>query len=63
MLLILPTPKVMRRVSSHTRIIMSPDEKQLYVAPREQPEVIVYPIRSPGQLGKGRIFHELRTIN
>jgi gluconolactonase len=37
-------------------VILSPDEKTLYVAPSAQKEVWAYPIESPGKLGQGRVF-------
>jgi gluconolactonase len=37
-------------------IILSPDEKTLYVVPYDQAEVMAYPIESPGQIGAGRVF-------
>jgi gluconolactonase len=37
-------------------VILSTDEKTLYVAPTEQQEVWAYPIESPGKIGQGRIF-------
>ncbi len=37
-------------------VIMSPDEKTLYVVPSMQKEMWAYPIRSPGKLGKGRVL-------
>ena len=37
-------------------VILSPDEKTLYVIPSLQEEMMAYPVESPGKLGKGRVF-------
>lgn len=41
-------------------IILSPDEKTLYVIPSGQAEMMVYPVESPGKLGRGQVFCSLR---
>lgn len=41
-------------------IILSPDEKTLYVICSLRKEVMGYPVRSPGVLGEGRVFCTLR---
>ncbi|MHC4959966.1 MAG: SMP-30/gluconolactonase/LRE family protein [Planctomycetota bacterium] len=41
-------------------IILSPDEKTLYVVCSGQADVMAYPIESPGKLGKGRVFFTIR---
>jgi gluconolactonase len=41
-------------------ITLSPDEKTLYVIPTGPAEMMAYPVRSPGKLGKGRVFCTLR---
>ena len=41
-------------------ITLSPDEKTLYVIPTGPAEMMAYPVRSPGKLGKGREFCTLR---
>lgn len=41
-------------------VILTPDEKTLYVTPTEQKEVWAYPIESPGKLGAGRVFCTLK---
>lgn len=41
-------------------VILSPDEKTLYVAPSEQKEVWAYPVETPGKLGAGRVFCSLK---
>ncbi len=40
-------------------IILSPDEKTLYVIPSMQKDMWAYPVTSPGTLGEGRVFCEL----
>jgi gluconolactonase len=40
-------------------VILSPDEKTLYVIPTMQKDMWAYPVTSPGKLGEGRIFCEL----
>lgn len=37
-------------------VILSPDEKTLYVIPSMQEEMMAYPVEAPGKLGKGRVF-------
>jgi gluconolactonase len=41
-------------------VILSPDEKTLYVIPSGQAEMMAYPIESPGKIGKGRVFCKLK---
>ena len=41
-------------------IILSPDEKTLYVIPSMQKEMWAYPVSASGKLGEGKIFCELR---
>jgi gluconolactonase len=41
-------------------VILSPDEKTLYVIPTLQKEMIAYPIASPGKLGPGTAFCTLQ---
>jgi len=43
-------------------IILSPDEKMLYVIPTMQKDMRAYPVTSPGALGEGRIFCELTQM-
>ncbi len=40
-------------------IILSPDEKTLYVIPSMQKDMWAYPLTSPGKLGEGKFFCEL----
>jgi len=41
-------------------VILSPDEKTLYVIPSMQKEMWAYPVISPGKIGKGRVFCTLK---
>jgi gluconolactonase len=41
-------------------IILSPDEKTLYVIPSQQAEMMAYPIESPGVIGEGKVLCTLK---
>lgn len=41
-------------------VILSPDEKTLYVIPSLQKEMMAYAIEAPGKVGKGRVFCTLQ---
>lgn len=41
-------------------VILSPDEKTLYVIPTGQADMMAYPVAAPGKIGKGRVFCTLR---
>jgi gluconolactonase len=41
-------------------VILSPDEKTLYVIPSGQADMMSYPVESPGKIGKGKVFCTLR---
>lgn len=41
-------------------VILSPDEKSLYVIPSLQKEMMAYPVEAPGKLGAGRVFCTLQ---
>lgn len=43
-------------------VILSPDEKTLYVIPSLQKEMWAYPVTSPGKIGKGRVFCTLKQL-
>ncbi|MBM3858399.1 MAG: SMP-30/gluconolactonase/LRE family protein [Verrucomicrobia bacterium] len=43
-------------------VILSPDEKTLYVLPSGSPDVMAYPVESPGKLGKGRVLCQLQQV-
>lgn len=40
-------------------VILSPDEKTLYVIPSMQKQMYAYPVQAPGKIGDGRVFCEL----
>jgi gluconolactonase len=41
-------------------VILSPDEKTLYVIPSGQADMMSYPVEAPGKLGKGKVFCTLQ---
>jgi gluconolactonase len=41
-------------------VILSPDERTLYVVPSGQAEMMAYDVESPGKIGKGRVFCTLK---
>ncbi|MCI0639828.1 MAG: SMP-30/gluconolactonase/LRE family protein [Gemmataceae bacterium] len=41
-------------------VILSPDEKTLYVIPTGQAEMMAYAVEAPGKIGKGRVFCTLK---
>src|SRR5262249_40616663 len=41
-------------------IILSPDEKTLYVIPSSSADVTAYPVEAPGKIGTGRVFCTLK---
>jgi gluconolactonase len=41
-------------------IILSTDEKILYVIPSSGPEIYSYPVESPGKIGEGKVFCKLQ---
>lgn len=43
-------------------VILSPDEKTLYVIPSRQPEMMAYPVEAPGKIGEGRVFCTLKQL-
>ena len=40
-------------------VILSPDEKTLYVIPSSSAKMLAYPVEGPGKVGAGRVFCEL----
>lgn len=40
-------------------IILSPDEKTLYVLPSMQKELMAYDVLGPGKIGKGKVLYEI----
>lgn len=41
-------------------VILSPDEKTLYVIPSMQEEMMSYPVTKPGVIGEGKVFCKLK---
>src|SRR5262249_49357092 len=41
-------------------VILSPDEKTLYVIPTGQADMMSYPVEGPGKIGKGKVFCTLK---
>lgn len=59
---IAPDGEVSRLIDDLPRpngVLLSPDEKTLYVVPSGSPEVWSYPVEAPGKLGVGRVFARL----
>jgi gluconolactonase len=57
-----PTGKVTRLIDDLDRpngVILSPEEKTLYVLPSGSPDVRAYPVEQPGKLGSGRVLAKL----
>lgn len=53
--------KVTRLIDDRTApngIILSPDEKTLYVVPSMEQKMWAYPVKAPGKLGEGRVLCE-----
>jgi gluconolactonase len=46
--------------SAPNGIILSPDEKTLYVIPSGQAEMLAYPVEAPGKIGEERVFCKLK---
>lgn len=40
-------------------VLLSPDEKTLYVLPSGQKKMMAYPVEGPGKIGAGKVFCEL----
>jgi gluconolactonase len=58
-----PDGKVTRLLDQHNNpngVILSPDEKTLYVIPTGPDEMWSYPVEAPGKLGKGKVFCTLK---
>jgi gluconolactonase len=43
-------------------ILLSPDEKTLYVFPAGTPDMMAYPVLAPGKIGPGRVFCKLDQV-
>jgi gluconolactonase len=60
---IAPDAKVTRLIDDLTQpngVILSPDEKTLYVIPTGPAEMMAYAVESPGKIGKGKVFCTLQ---
>jgi gluconolactonase len=58
-----PEGKVTRLIDdlpNPTGVILSPDERTLYVIPSGQAEMMAYPVEAPGKLGAGKVFCTLQ---
>jgi gluconolactonase len=49
--------------SAPNGIILSPDEKTLYVIPSMQAEMLAYPVEAPGKIGKERVYCTLKQAS
>src|SRR5262245_23549340 len=54
------TTRLIEGLANPNGIILSPDEQTLYVIPFAHPDMMSYPVESPGKLGKGKVFCTLR---
>lgn len=52
--------RVVENLPNPNGVILSPDEKMLYVIPTGQADMMVYPVISAGKLGEGRVFCTLQ---
>lgn len=55
--------KVTRLIADRTApngVILSPDEKTLYVVPSMEQQMWAYPVEAPGKLGTGKVFCEVK---
>jgi gluconolactonase len=60
---IAPDGKVTRLIDNLAKpngVILSPDEKTLYVIPTGSVEMMAYDVTAPGKVGKGRVFCKLQ---
>lgn len=54
------TTRVAEGLPNPNGVILSPDEKTLYVIPSGQADMMSYPVEVPGKLGKGKVFCTLK---
>ena len=52
--------RVVESLPKPNGVILSPDEKTLYVVPSGSEDVMAYPVEGPGKLGPGRVFFRLK---
>lgn len=52
--------RVVEDLPAPNGVILSPDEKTLYVIPTLSADMMAYPVEGPGKLGKGRVFCSLQ---
>lgn len=52
--------RLMDDLKAPNGVILSPDEKTLYVIPSLQKEMMAYPVTAPGKVGKGKVFCTLQ---
>lgn len=52
--------RIVEELPNPNGILLSPDEKTLYVIPSSQSEVMAYNVLSPGKVDKGRVFASLK---
>jgi len=52
--------RVVEGLANPNGVILSPDEKTLYVVPSGSKDMMSYPVEGPGKLGKGSVFCSLR---
>ncbi len=50
-------------IAAPNGIILSPDERTLYVVPSMQRQVVAYEVKEPGKLGERRVLCELKQPN
>jgi gluconolactonase len=63
---IAPDRKVTRLIDDLSRpngVLLSPDEKTLYVLPSGSPDFMAYPVESPGKIGAGRVLCKLEQLS
>lgn len=51
-----PAFRLIDDVAIPNGVLLSPDEKTLYVLPSGKPELMAYEIENPGKIGAGRVF-------
>lgn len=52
--------RIIDDIKAPNGVILSPDEKTLYIIPSMQKEMMAYPVTAPGKIGKGRVFCTLK---